>query len=94
MQAAASVRDDEIKRPDRDKAGDEKRHGPACLDRIQPVQERPAPSRRRTIGPFGHRLECKIERHGNQMKEGKAMREDDTSISGQKQIAMIENWNG
>jgi len=28
------------------------------------------------------------------MKEGKAMREDDTSISGQKQIATIENWNG
>jgi hypothetical protein len=71
VQAAAGIGDGQIERPDRNEAGDEKRHGPARLDAVEPAQERPAPSRRRAIGPFGHRLECKIERHRNQMGQGK-----------------------
>ncbi len=73
MQAAAGIGDGEIQRPDHNEARNEKRHGPACLDAIEPAQQRPSPARRRAIRPFGHRLECKIDRQGNQINGFKSM---------------------
>jgi hypothetical protein len=70
VQAAAGIGDGQIDRPERDEAHNEKRHGPARLDAVEPAQERPPPSRRRAIGPLGHRPKCKINRHGTQMQEG------------------------